>query len=121
VCVFAFDLLYLNGESLVKEPLRRRSQLLRESFETVEGQFQFAQSIQSSNVDDIQTFLDDSIKGLILVRILNLFMLSTSCLILQYFVADSVLILIILNGIKLINISLRESIYIAKLNLHIYL
>lgn len=52
----------------MKEPLRRRSQLLQEMFETVEGQFQFAQFIQSCNVDDIQTFLDDSIKDLILVR-----------------------------------------------------
>ena len=37
VCVFAFDLLFLNGQSLVREPLRRRRDLLRSSFNEVEG------------------------------------------------------------------------------------
>ncbi|XP_031241251.1 DNA ligase 1 isoform X3 [Mastomys coucha] len=32
VCLYAFDLIYLNGESLVRQPLSRRRQLLRENF-----------------------------------------------------------------------------------------
>lgn len=39
VCVFAFDLLFLNGESLVRLPFKRRRQLLRDSFTEIEGQF----------------------------------------------------------------------------------
>ncbi|CAB1317087.1 unnamed protein product [Coregonus sp. 'balchen'] len=39
VCVYAFDLLYLNGESLVKQPLSRRRALLKDSFEEKEGEF----------------------------------------------------------------------------------
>lgn len=63
VCVFAFDLLYLNGESLVKEPLRRRRELLRETLVEVPGETQLARSADLSTVEDIQEFLQESIKG----------------------------------------------------------
>ncbi|XP_032883668.1 DNA ligase 1 [Amblyraja radiata] len=62
VCVYAFDLLYLNGESLVKEPFSRRRQLLRESFEEIEGEFVFAESMIGNNTEDIAEFLEQSIK-----------------------------------------------------------
>ncbi|KAM5132722.1 DNA ligase 1 [Mantella aurantiaca] len=62
VCVYAFDMLYLNGESLVREPFSRRRQLLRESFEEVEGEFMFATYMDTSNTDEISEFLDQSIK-----------------------------------------------------------
>lgn len=38
VCVFAFDLLYLNGQPLVKLPLADRRELLRTHFNEVEGE-----------------------------------------------------------------------------------
>ncbi|XP_044184001.1 DNA ligase 1-like isoform X2 [Acropora millepora] len=63
VCVYAFDLLYLNGKSFVKEAFRVRREALRSSFTEVEGEFMFAQSSDSVNTDDIAEFLDDSIKG----------------------------------------------------------
>ncbi|XP_052787449.1 DNA ligase 1-like [Mya arenaria] len=63
VCVYAFDLLYHNGESLVREPLRRRRQLLRDSFQEVAGEFVFATSMVSSNTEEISEFLEESIKG----------------------------------------------------------
>lgn len=37
VCVFAFDLLYLNGRPLVQLPLADRRELLRTHFNKVEG------------------------------------------------------------------------------------
>ncbi|XP_068097108.1 DNA ligase 1 [Hyperolius riggenbachi] len=62
VCVYAFDLLYLNGESLVREPFSRRRQLLRESFLETEGEFMFATYMDTANTDEISEFLDQSIK-----------------------------------------------------------
>ncbi|KAF1384066.1 hypothetical protein PFLUV_G00138410 [Perca fluviatilis] len=62
VCVYAFDLLYLNGESLVRQPLSRRRALLKESFSEVEGEFVFARSIDSDNTDAIAEFLEQSVR-----------------------------------------------------------
>uniref|UniRef100_G3Q0G8 DNA ligase n=1 Tax=Gasterosteus aculeatus aculeatus TaxID=481459 RepID=G3Q0G8_GASAC len=62
VCVYAFDLLYLNGESLVRQPLCRRRALLKESFSEVEGEFVFARSIDSNNTDAIAEFLEQSVR-----------------------------------------------------------
>ncbi|XP_074508250.1 DNA ligase 1 isoform X1 [Sebastes fasciatus] len=62
VCVYAFDLLYLNGESLVRQPLCRRRALLKESFSEVEGEFVFARSIDSDNTDSIAEFLEQSVR-----------------------------------------------------------
>lgn len=88
VCLFAFDLLFLNGRALIREPLRTRRSLLHEHFNLVrnntvedffffnsdlylffffffkvEGEFHFAKFADASTVDEIQTVLDDSIKG----------------------------------------------------------
>ncbi|XP_062843493.1 DNA ligase 1 [Trichomycterus rosablanca] len=62
VCVYAFDLLYLNGESLVREPLSKRRTLLRESFEEKEGEFVFARSLDCDNTETIAEFLEQSIR-----------------------------------------------------------
>ncbi|OBT83277.1 hypothetical protein VE02_08487 [Pseudogymnoascus sp. 03VT05] len=63
VCVFAFDLLFLNGEAVVEKPLRERRALLHTAFAPVEGEFAFATSMNGQEIDDIQTFLDDSVKA----------------------------------------------------------
>ena len=60
--MFAFDLLYLNGESLVRDTLKRRRQLLHDNFKVTEGEFMFAKAMDSVDVDQISEFLDDSIK-----------------------------------------------------------
>lgn len=62
VCLYAFDLIYLNGQSLVREPLSRRRQLLRENFVETEGEFVFATSLDTKDMDQIAEFLEQSVK-----------------------------------------------------------
>jgi DNA ligase 1 len=59
----AFDLIYLNGQSLVKLPLLERRRMLHSAFNVVPGRFQFAVSSESNDVEEIATFLNDSVKG----------------------------------------------------------
>ena len=63
VCVFAFDILYLNGEALVRKPFAERRRLLKESFSAVEGEFHFAKAVDGESSEQIQEALEDSIKG----------------------------------------------------------
>ncbi|TVY68630.1 DNA ligase, partial [Lachnellula suecica] len=63
VCVFAFDLLFLNGEAVVGKSLRERRTLLLDSFNPVEGEFSFATHMDGQELDEIQHFLDDSVKA----------------------------------------------------------
>ncbi|KAK6624966.1 tRNA ligase [Polyplax serrata] len=63
VCVFMFDLLYLNGKSLVKEKFIYRRQLLHDHFKEVPGEWAFARSMDSSKMEEVQEFLEESIKG----------------------------------------------------------
>ncbi|XP_011646999.1 DNA ligase 1 [Pogonomyrmex barbatus] len=63
VCVFMFDLLYLNDEPLVKEPFSKRRELLRQHFKEVEGEWKFANSMDTTTIEEVQVFLDESVKG----------------------------------------------------------
>ncbi|TFK77114.1 ATP-dependent DNA ligase [Pluteus cervinus] len=62
VCLFGFDLLYLNGEPLLQKSLTERRELLRESFIRVPGEFDFATSSDAESTEEIQTFLEESVK-----------------------------------------------------------
>ncbi|OXV11628.1 hypothetical protein Egran_00610 [Elaphomyces granulatus] len=63
VCVFAFDLLFFNGEATVKRTLRERRRIIHESFQSVEGEFAFAQFGNTNDLEEIQTLLDESVKA----------------------------------------------------------
>ncbi|GBM89642.1 DNA ligase 1 [Araneus ventricosus] len=63
VCIMTFDLLYLNGESLVKKPLKERRELLHSSFVEVENEFMFVKYRDGDNAETMQEFLDESVKG----------------------------------------------------------
>ncbi|KAK1426267.1 hypothetical protein QVD17_14937 [Tagetes erecta] len=63
VCIYAFDLLYLNGQQLLQEQLITRRERLYESFEEEPGYFQLATAITSNDLEEIQTFLDTAVNG----------------------------------------------------------
>lgn len=62
VCLYAFDLIFLNGESYVQRPFKDRRDALHGSFNASEGEFQFATAMVTSDVEEIGVFLDQSIK-----------------------------------------------------------
>ena len=64
MCIFAFDLIYLNGEPLTDKSLRERREYLYKYFPHVESKLMFAVNMNSNDVEAIQGFLDQSIKGL---------------------------------------------------------
>jgi DNA ligase-1 len=61
-CVFAFDLLYLNGESLIRLPFKERRDKLKSIVVEKEGEFSLASHRDTNNTDEIQEFLDEAIK-----------------------------------------------------------
>jgi len=62
VCLFGFDLLYLNGERMVNKNFLERRNLLRENLKEVEGEFYYAKGIDGTSSEQIQEALEDSIK-----------------------------------------------------------
>lgn len=74
ICLFVFDLLYLNGESLLTNSLKERREILMKNLKPIDGKFQFATFKNSSNLDELQTFLDQSVKDScegLMVKMLN--------------------------------------------------
>ena len=51
VAIYAFDLLFLNGEPLIRKTLFERRHDLRETFQEVPGKFYFA---QAQNIEDTE-------------------------------------------------------------------
>lgn len=62
ICLFAFDVLHLNDQSLVNKSLDQRRKIMFENFKPIEGKFDFATHKNSSNLDELQQFLDQSVK-----------------------------------------------------------
>lgn len=61
VCLFAFDLLFLNGRDLLAEQLKSRRELLYSAFEEAPGEFQFATATCSSDTEELQAFVNDAV------------------------------------------------------------
>ncbi|RPB25475.1 ATP-dependent DNA ligase [Terfezia boudieri ATCC MYA-4762] len=76
VCVFAFDLMYLNGEQLLERPFRERRELLRSRFLEVPRRFTWVKSIDATSADHegvlefFKSALDIKCEG-IMVKVLD--------------------------------------------------
>jgi DNA ligase-1 len=76
VCLFAFDLMYLNGEELLDRPFRERRSLLKSLFIEIPHHFTWVKSLDatSADVETVQSFfqsaLDIKCEG-IMVKILD--------------------------------------------------
>lgn len=72
VCMFVFDILYLNDEILTKKTLRERRDILYKTF-TENEYIQFAKNLSSENTSEIEGFMTESIasgcEGLIIKAI----------------------------------------------------
>lgn len=63
VCLFAFDILQFNGESLIEKSLRERRELLKTHFKEVEDEFFHAQAKDLKTADEVLTFFEESLRG----------------------------------------------------------
>lgn len=76
VCLFAFDLMYLNGQSLLGRPFRERRELLRSLFIEVAHHFTWVKSIDATSGDSetvlefFKSALENKCEG-IMVKILD--------------------------------------------------
>ncbi|KAH7157135.1 ATP-dependent DNA ligase [Dactylonectria macrodidyma] len=57
VCLFSFDLMYLNGQPLLNRPFRERRELLRSLFTEVPNRFTWVKSLDATSADS-ETVLD---------------------------------------------------------------
>ena len=66
IIVQAFDLMYLNGQSLLNKSLFQRRELLHKHFKPIDGKFAFATFIdhkEDGDTTQIEEFLDKAVKG----------------------------------------------------------
>ncbi|KAK6455758.1 ATP-dependent DNA ligase [Scheffersomyces xylosifermentans] len=74
ICLFAFDILFFNDEPLITKSLNERREIMHENLTPINGKFQFATAKNSSNLDELQLFLDQSVKDScegLMVKMLN--------------------------------------------------
>eukprot|EP00834_Sanchytrium_tribonematis_P005824 NODE_381_length_8377_cov_0.385238.p1 type:complete len:657 gc:universal NODE_381_length_8377_cov_0.385238:3506-5476(+) len=61
VIVYPFDLLYLNGQSLLQQSFAERRELLKKNFKVIPEKFEFASYQNCNDVEQITEYLDASI------------------------------------------------------------
>jgi DNA ligase-1 len=61
VCLFPFDMIFLNGESLVKQPLRTRRDEMRRIIPEMNEKLQFAVGKDLSSAEEVEAFLGEAV------------------------------------------------------------
>ncbi|CDO93827.1 unnamed protein product [Kluyveromyces dobzhanskii CBS 2104] len=62
VCLYAFDILCLNDEPLINKSLTERREIMLDTFSGTQGQFMFADELTTTNFEELQKYLDQSVK-----------------------------------------------------------
>lgn len=62
VCVFAFDILYFDGNELLSLPLKERKRILHDNFKEIEDKFKFVDCQEFQNEDGIESHFKTSIQ-----------------------------------------------------------
>lgn len=60
VCMFVFDILYLNGQVIIEKTLEERRNILKDNFEETE-KIQIAKSVSSDKFEEIEGFMNEAI------------------------------------------------------------
>ncbi|XP_049848369.1 DNA ligase 1-like [Schistocerca gregaria] len=63
VCLYVFDLLYLNGDSLLEISLKSRRELLKSHLRPVAGRLHFATSREFSESEELDSFLIEAVEN----------------------------------------------------------
>ncbi|KAA8491751.1 DNA ligase 1 [Porphyridium purpureum] len=63
VCLYAFDLLYYDGKSMLQETLLARREAMHRIFNEIPGTFMFASAMDGSDVEQIEQHLQESIRA----------------------------------------------------------
>lgn len=61
VCLFVFDILYLNDSDVIKKTFKQRREIMKETFTVDEGRLMFAKSHDADSFEAIEEFLANSI------------------------------------------------------------
>lgn len=64
ICLFMFDMLYYGGEPLITKLLAERRKMMQDNISTISGKLEYAIAKNSQLLDELQTFLDQSVKDL---------------------------------------------------------
>ena len=62
VCLFVFDMIYLNGDCLLDNTFRERREVMMKNIPVVKGQLEYVKGMDSDDTHEIQKFLEQSVE-----------------------------------------------------------
>ncbi|KAL0265983.1 UNVERIFIED_CONTAM: hypothetical protein PYX00_011700 [Menopon gallinae] len=62
ICIYAFDILYFNNNSVINNKLCERRKILFDNFNEIVGKFRFVTFMNCSSVEEVDSFFNKSIK-----------------------------------------------------------
>ena len=63
VRIYLFDILYINGKSIVHKPLKERRDILEKSIRTIPGKFELSKALITKDIKEAEKFYKDALKA----------------------------------------------------------